>query len=127
MNPIDVICLIFILIGLIVIIVSMVHRRKGMWNLRNDDLPNSPRSVREPYDETIIGVILVLMGVLFGVHDAFGFRAAAGAAITIAAAGLVFNIIMLRRSDDDEKARYSAGIIIAGFVIFICVFMLALT
>lgn len=127
MKPIDVICLIFILIGVIVIIVSMVHRHKGMWNLRNDDLPGSSRSIKEPYEETGIGVILVLLGVLFGVHDAFGLRAAAVTAITAATAGIVFNIIMLRRSDDDEKARYWAGIIIAGFVIFICVFMLALT
>ncbi len=120
MKPIDVICLIFILIGVIVIIVSMVHRHKGMWNLRNDDLPGSSRSVKEPYEETVIGVILVLLGVLFGVHDAFGLRTAAIVAIIAAAAGIVFNIIMLRRRDSDESARYLAGIMVSGFVIFIC-------
>lgn len=120
MKPIDVICLIFILIGVIVIIVSMVHRHKGMWNLRNDDLPGSSRSVKEPYEETAIGVILVLLGVLFGVHDAFGLRTAAIVAIIAATAGIVFNIIMLRRRDSDESARYLAGIMVSGFVIFIC-------
>ena len=120
MKPIDVICLIFILKGVIVIIVSMVHRHKGMWNLRNDDLPGSSRSVKEPYEETAIGVILVLLGVLFGVHDAFGLRTAAIVAIIAATAGIVFNIIMLRRRDSDESARYLAGIMVSGFVIFIC-------
>lgn len=125
MKPIDVICLIFILIGVIVIIVSMVHRHKGMWNLRSDDFPNS-RSVKEPYEETVIGVILVLLGVLFGVHDAFGLRTAAIVAIIAAAAGIVFNIIMLRRRDSDESARYLAGIMVSGFVIFICGLLLML-
>ncbi len=127
MKPIDVICLIFILIGVIVIIVSMVHRHKGMWNLRNDDLPGSSRSVKEPYEETVIGVILVLLGVLFGVHDAFGLRTAAIVAIIAATAGIVFNIIMLRRRDSDESARYLAGIMVSGFVIFICGLLLMLT
>ncbi|MGN0669584.1 MAG: hypothetical protein ACI4JZ_03450 [Oscillospiraceae bacterium] len=126
MKPIDVICLIFILIGVIVIIVSMVHRHKGMWNLRNDDLPGSPRSIKEPYEETFIGVILVLLGVLFGVYDLFGLKAAAVVAIIAATAGIVFNIIMLRRVDRDESARYSAGIMVSGFVIFVCIFLLAL-
>ena len=119
MKPIDVISLILILIGVILIIVSMVHRHKGMWNLRNDDIPNS-RGIREPFGETVIGASFVLMGVLFGVYDLFGLKAAAVMAIIAAAAGIVFNIIMLRRRDSDESARYSAGILFSGFVIFIC-------
>lgn len=119
MKPIDVISLILILIGVILIIVSMVHRHKGMWNLRNDDIPNS-RGVREPFEETVIGASLVLMGALFGVYDILGLKAAAVVAIIAAAAGLVFNVIMVRRVDRDESARYSAGIIVTTFVILIC-------
>lgn len=63
---------------------------------------------------------------LFGVHDAFGLRTAAIVAIIAAAAGIVFNIIMLRRRDSDESARYLAGIMVSGFVIFICGLLLML-
>lgn len=126
MKPIDVISLILILIGVILIIVSMVHRHKGMWNLRNDDIPNS-RGIREPFGETVIGASFVLMGVLFGVYDLFGLKAAVAVAIIAAASGLVFNIIMVRRVDRDESARYSAGIIVTTFAILFCGLLLMLT
>ena len=37
MNPEDIICLILILAGAVFIVRSFVHRRKGMWNLKDDD------------------------------------------------------------------------------------------
>lgn len=126
MKPIDVISLIFILIGVILIIVSMVHRHKGMWNLRNDDISNSRGGIREPYDETVAGAGFILVGALCGVWDIFGAWTAALVLVIIFAANLVFNIIMARRVDQDESARYSAGIITSIFALLVGVFMLIL-
>ena len=142
MNPIDIFCLIFILAGVIFIVRSRVHRHNGMWNLRKDDYaepwdPINPklshyksrRGIQTPYDETQIGVELIILGLLGFIYNTFGFWVCAAAVAAVSAASLVFNSVRLRRMDDDDELRTwrTVNLILSGFAMFIGVLVLFLT
>lgn len=132
MNPIDIVCLIFILVGVILIVTSFVHRRKGMWNLDRDDYvepwdPVSPklpghhrRGIKSPHDETQIGIDLIIVGLLGFVYSTFGLKACAAAVMAASVASLVFNGVRLHRPDDEDELRTWSvvNLIISGFALF---------
>ena len=142
MNPIDIFCLLFILVGVVFITVSIVHRHNGMWNLRKDDYAepwdpvnpkvphyNGRRGIQTPYDETQIGVELIIVGLLGFVYNTFGLRVCAAAVIAISAASLVFNSVRLHRMDNDDELRTwsTVNLILSGAAMFVGLLVLFLT
>lgn len=130
-DPIDVLCSIFILAGLSFLIVSMVHRHKGMWNLSNSyeerwdsANPKVPhyqrRGAETPYDEIQIGISLIIVGLLGFVYSARGVKVCAAAVAAVSIASLVFNGVRLKRLDDGHELRTwcTANLIISGFALF---------
>lgn len=141
MNLIDIVCLIFILAGVIFIVRSFVHRHKGMWNLGSDDYtepwkpvnPKVPsthrRGIESPYDETQIGVGSIIVGLLGFVYNTFGLKVCAAAVMVVSVASLVFNGIRLHRMDDDDELRTwsTANLILSGFALSIGALVFFLT
>ncbi|MDE7361327.1 MAG: hypothetical protein K2N38_05285 [Oscillospiraceae bacterium] len=130
-DPIDVLCSIFILAGVIFLIVSTVHRHKGMWNLRNSyeerwdsANPKVPRYQRRgaetPYDEIQIGISLIAVGLLGFVYSAWGLKVCAAAVTAVSIASLVFNGVRLKRLDGGHELRTwcIVNLIISGFALF---------
>ena len=131
-NALDVICLILIVVGVIFIAVSLVHRHKGMWNLGGNDLnepwnsANPPRphytrrGIESPYDETQIGVELIILGLIFFVGNTWGLKIAAAVVMAVCAGSLIFNCARLRRMNDDDELRTwsTVHIIVSGFFLF---------
>ncbi len=131
-NALDVICLILIVIGVIFIVVSLIHRHKGMWNLGGNDLnepwnsvnPPRPhytrRGIESPYDETQIGVELIILGLIFFVQSTWGLKVAAAVVMAVCVGGLIFNGARLSRMDGEDELRTwsTAHIIISGFFLF---------
>lgn len=132
-DPIDIVCLIFILAGVILIVMSFVHRRKGMWDFYSDGYaepwdpinPKVPhyrsrRGIQTPYGETQIGVDLIIVGLLGFVYNTFGLKVCAAAVMAVSVASLVFNGVRLRRSDDDDELRTWSvvNLIMSGVALF---------
>lgn len=140
MNPIDIVCLILILVGVAFILRSLVHRHKGMWDLRNDYIepldsvnPEFPRhrrgGSRTPYDEMQFGVDFIAMGVLFTIQQALGWKAFAIGLIAVCAVNLAYSVIRLRFYDEDDeqlRAFRTANIIVSVFVGLVGAFLLVM-
>lgn len=135
-DPIDVVFLIFILAGVILIVMSFVHRRKGMWDFNNDYVepwdwdsinPKVPRyrrakpgGFKTPYDEMQFGIELIIVGLLGFVYNTFGLKVCMVSVMAVSVASLVFNSVRLRRPDDDDELRMRSivNLILSGVALF---------
>ena len=140
MNPIDIVCLILILVGVFFIVRSLAHRHKGMWDMSSDyiepwdsansELPRHRRSgSRTPYDEMQFGVGFVALGVLFAIQQVFGWKAFAIGVITVCAVNLAYSVIRLSIYDEDDeqiRAFRTANIIVSIFIGLVGVFLLVM-
>lgn len=107
----------------------MVLMHKGMWDLRNDDLPGSARRIDSPYDLITIGVYIAVIGVSGEVGITFGLTAGLWTGIAAAVIIAAISAIRLKRIDKDDKdARIHAAvsIIVSVFAILVAGLMLFL-
>lgn len=123
----DVISLVLFLIGVVMLIIAQVLKHKGMWDLRNDDLPSSRGTVRSPYDFTNIGIIFMCMGIVSAVGFNFGLKAGGWAAAAVGAVLLILTVtVRLRRADKDDKDEYYSAVaaaIISGCALAMGLFL----
>ena len=125
MDFLDGISLFFILIGVVMLIVAQVLKHKGMWDLRNDDIPSSRGRFDSPYNVTDAGVIFVCMGVVSAIGFNFGLKAGAWTLASVGALLLAFNLsVRLRRADKDDKDEYNSAV--AAAIISACASALGL-
>lgn len=121
----DALSLIVILIGIVMLIVAQVLKHKGMWDLRNDDLPGRRRGFESPYNVSDTGVILICGGIVSAVSFNFGLKAGAWTLAAVGAALLAFSLaVRLRRADKDDKDEYNSAA--AAAVISACALALGL-
>ena len=132
MNSIDIVCLMFILAGVFFIVMSFVHRHKGMWNLGSDDYaepwdltnpkvpPTHRHGIETPYDETQLGIALIILGLICFVYSTWGLKISAAAVTAASMVSLVFNGVRLKRLDGEHELRTwcIANLIISGFALF---------
>lgn len=121
----DALSLIVILIGVVMLIVARVLMHKGMWDLRNDDLPGRRRGFESPYDVSDMGVMLICGGIVSAVGFNFGLKAGAWTLAAVGAALLAFNLaVRLRRADKDDKDEYGTAVV--AVIISACALALGL-
>ncbi len=124
----DILCLIFMLAGVIMVIRAQVLKHKGMWNLRNDGAMFH-RGIESPYELTNVGVIFFAIGLIAEIGFTFGLKAGLWSAVAAALINAVVNVVWLKHIEEDDKdPRTSAATNIIGsvFVIFIAGLMLFL-
>ena len=124
----DIICLAFMLVGVIMMIRAQVLKHKGMWDLRNDDALFH-RSLNSPYEVTSAGGIFFALGLIAEIGYTFGLKAGLWSTVAVAVINAVINVIWLKHIETDDKelrAHAVALIILSAFVLFIAGLMLFL-
>lgn len=106
-----------VIIGIIFVAVSFVHRRLGMWNL-SSDWSGSRRGLESPKEETLIGVDLIFLGIDAMIWGWFGLKFAALALVVESIGSVIFGAVMFSRCEEDDKDYRSFYTVI--FILGIC-------
>lgn len=112
MDPIDIIFLLLILVGIAIVVIARILMRKGIWDWRDESISfNSRRGIENPYELAGVGVSIFLAGVVMAVNHYFGLKAAG---LTLSALGLgllVFCYFWLKRVNREFDDDYNAAIV----------------
>ncbi len=126
----DILFLILMLIGVIMIVIAQVLKHKGMWDLRNDDVPfHYRRGIESPYELTSIGGILFALSIIGAIWNTFGIRAGLWSAAAAALISAVGNAVWFKHIEEDDKDPRTAAevnIALSAFVLFVSGFWLFL-
>lgn len=132
-DPMDVVCLIFILLGVILIVIAQILKHKGIWDfheahkewaLKDLHSPASPRGFDSPYQVTYMGAVFIAIGALTAVYSVFGLKPAAWAFVGLSAVGLAFGVARLKRVDRGDNSAYAASV--AAVIVTVCALLLGL-
>lgn len=126
----DILFLILMLIGVIMIVIAQVLKHKGMWNLRNDDVPfHNSRFIESPYELTSIGGALFALSIIGEIGNTFGIEAGLWSAAAAAVINAIGNAVWLKHIEEDDKDPRTAAevnIALSALVLFVSGLMLFL-
>ena len=133
MDFVDIVILGIMLVGAVMMIIAQVLKHKGMWNLRNDDMPfgSGRRGFESPYEISSVGGTLIVTGLCAELGYTFGLAVGLWSAVIAAVINAAVSVFCLKRvpefaDDKDLRTMAEVHIAVSAFVLLVSGLMLVM-